>query len=106
MSPLQPSDAIGPAPAGGAAAPAEESEPAGSGAGSAAGPPTPRFGAEAFLFLLLLATAAAILFQDLFVVRTLTLTPASLHKRFNPYWYGDSASGGKSTIHADRARPL
>lgn len=98
----QPIDTVAPGPAGDAPAPpAVSTTPV-----PKARPSLARFRVEATMLLLLLATVAAILFPNMFNAKTLSLTPASLHARFDPYSYDDRVNGGTSVVHPDPARPL
>lgn len=60
---------------------------------------------EALVLGLLLLTFAAFQFEDLFTSRTLQITPTN-RGVYAPYFYGDQASGGDSTVESDDARPL
>jgi len=59
---------------------------------------------EIVLFLLLLATFAAVRFQDVILLRTITLKPGS--SLYTVRYYGDEPHGGKSTITVDPRRQL
>jgi signal transduction histidine kinase len=58
------------------------------------------FKLEVIVLLLQISTFAAVHFQDLFIARTISLRPDNL-SRFEPFAYGDTASGGKSTISVE-----
>lgn len=59
---------------------------------------------ELILVLLLILTAAAVRFQDTFLIRTVDITPGASSYKLR--YYGDEAHDGKSTIAVDPKRPL
>ncbi|HWI85048.1 MAG TPA: GGDEF domain-containing protein [Sphingomonas sp.] len=60
---------------------------------------------EIALFLLLLATLAAVWFQDAILAQTILIEPRHTSV-YTPRFYGDTSSGGNSTISADPGTPL